>query len=98
MGLFTQLEGDAAILVSKGVYKQVPLYARDGVIYAKANGGFIKLNTDGSTSKSDHRLDTLAIEAPLYKGPFGWLRTSGGNGAKPLGSQESERLLLGVTP
>lgn len=98
MGLFQQLEGDAAVLVSKGVYKQVPLYSRDGVIYAKANGGFIKLNLDGSTSKADHRLDTLAIEAALFKGKFGWLRIDKSDGACALSGRESEKLLLGVTP
>lgn len=73
MGLFQELEGDVAILVSNGVYKQVPLYKRDGYLFAKSGGGFVRLHADGATSQASVRIDTLSIEGALYKDPLGRL-------------------------
>lgn len=47
MSLFKELEGDAAIVVMGGVYKQVPLYARNGFIFAAVSGGYVRLKADG---------------------------------------------------
>lgn len=68
MGLFQEVEGEAAILSQNGVYKQVPVFKRDGYLYAKASGGFVRLYEDGSTSKSRCRLDTLTWGDPLTLG------------------------------
>lgn len=65
MGLFKQVEGEAAVLVDNGVYKQADIYTRDGYLYAKAAGGFVRLNSDGSTTKHRMRLDTLTWTAQL---------------------------------
>lgn len=62
MGLFTECEGDVAILIQKGVYKQVPLYMRNGYYYAKLGSGFIKLHADGTTTHPTTRLDTITVE------------------------------------
>jgi hypothetical protein len=94
MGFFTQIEGEAAILVQKGVYKQVDLYRRDGALYAKASGGFIKLFADGSTTSAATRLDTLSYDGPLFKDPLGRLLVDPGiKGAKALESNITQKLL-----
>lgn len=59
MGLFQEIEGEAAVLVEGGVYKQVPLFKRNGYLYAKLGSGFVKLYADGSTTKPKCRLETL---------------------------------------
>lgn len=62
MGLFQEIEGEAAVIVEGGVYKQVPVYKRNGYLYAKVGGGFIRLYADGSTTKPKARLETLTWE------------------------------------
>lgn len=94
MGLFIESEGDAAVISMGGVYKQVEVYTRDGYVYAKANGGFVRLLADGSTSKSNCRLDHLVTDMPLFRDAFGKLCTSTVTGAKPL-PREQATLLLG---
>lgn len=51
--LFHKVEGAACVLRCKGVYKQVDVYHRDHVLYAKAAGGFISLKRSNGTSKPD---------------------------------------------
>ena len=34
MSFFKKVEGDAAVLVANGVFKQVDLYTRDGYVFA----------------------------------------------------------------
>lgn len=68
MGLFQEVEGEAAVLVENGVYKQVPVYKRDGYLYAKIGGGFVRLFADGSTTKAKCRLDTLTWDNPKALG------------------------------
>lgn len=73
MGLFQHLEGEAAILIENGVYKQVDVYARDGYLYGKVNGGFVRLNADGSTTKAKCRLNHLDFSGPLAMDNLGRL-------------------------
>ena len=85
--LFQELEGETCILYSAGVFTECAVYTRNhSELFAKAGSGFIRLNTDGSTSKSKYRLDTLTI-ASLHKDPFGRLLTTAGRNTKPLTSQ-----------
>lgn len=83
MGLFQALDGEAVILREGGVYKQADLYSRDGVLFAKAAGGFIKLNANGSTSKPKIMVEDLPTTMQLWKGRFGWLLTGPAEGAVP---------------
>jgi len=94
MGFFQEVEGEAAVLVENGVYKQTPLYLRDGYLYAKVSGGFVRLMADGSTTKSRMRLDHISFEAALCRDPLGKLCTSQVAGSAPLPS-DRRRLLLG---
>lgn len=70
---FQELEGDVAILVSNGVYKQCKLFTRNGYLFAQVAGGFVRLMRDGSTSNAKFRLDTLITEKSLFQDGFGRL-------------------------
>ena len=96
MGLFKEVEGEVAILVEGGVYKQAPLYTRNGYLYAKSNGGFVRLNADGSTTKAKCLLETLTWEGRLAADKIGRLcDPSQVRDALPL-PEEKETLLLGA--
>lgn len=62
MGLFQEVVGEAAVLIQNGVYYQVPVYKRNGYLFAKVGGGFVRLYADGSTTKARCRLETLTWE------------------------------------
>lgn len=47
---FTCIEGAFVITSAKGVDRQVDLYEREGKLFAKQCGGFIRLMNDGKTS------------------------------------------------
>lgn len=95
MGLFQQIEGDNAVIVESGVYKQADLYVRDGYLYAKAGGGFVRLYADGSTSKAKCRLDVLMFYKSLRADKFGRLCDTSVTGASSLDEAKERRLLLG---
>ena len=98
MSAFKHIEGEYAIISQGGVYKQVDLYERDGLIYAKAAGGYVQLRYDGSTSKDKLRLQELSWEGPLHQTKFGKLCRPGAvDGSKPLDSAKKDQLLLGHT-
>lgn len=94
MGLFQQAEGAAAILVENGIYKQVDVFTRNGFLYAKIGGGFVRLNHDGSTTKARMRLDTLSYDEPLGVDPMGRLcDLASVPGAKALPQEVTTKLL-----
>lgn len=97
MGLFVQSEGDVAVVVTKGVYKQVPVFIRDGLLYAALGGGFIRLKEDGSTSQPTTRLDHLDFDGELYRDAMGRLCVpTPDRDSKPLDAPKRQ-LLLGAT-
>lgn len=98
MGLFMECNGDVAIVQSKGVYKQVPLYMRNGYFYAKVGSGFIKLNTDGSTSSSNIRLETMTVDniPALATDPMGRLCDLGIVPGSRLLEEDKKHKLLGI--
>lgn len=93
MSFFKEVEGEAAVVVQNGVFKQVPLYTRDGQLFVKANGGFVRLYADGSTTVSKMRLDFMSWSGPLYRDKFGKLCTADAPDAIPLPEPQSQRLL-----
>lgn len=94
--MFKKLEGETAVLHSKGVYRVADLYERDGKLFAGLTSTtFVRLYANGSTSKPATQIETLQLDGPLYKDRFGRLTTTGGDGRKPLIESESETLLLG---
>ena len=95
MSFFQEVEGEAAILVENGVYKQVPVYSRDGYLYAKIAGGFVRMMADGSTTKARMRLDFMTSEKPLCRDPLGRLCTPDVKGAVSLEPAKAKLLLGG---
>lgn len=95
MGFFKEVEGEAAIVIIGGVFKQVPIYTRDGYLFAKVGGGFVRLFSDGSTTKSKMRLDYMSWEGDLRRDSMGRLCTSSVKGSKPLDIKQSTLLLGG---
>lgn len=97
MGLFVQSEGDVAVVVNKGVYKQVPIFIRDGLLYAAYGGGYIRLKEDGSTSQPTARLDHLDFDGELHRDAMGRLCVpSRDRDSTPLDAPKRQ-LLLGTT-
>lgn len=61
MNFITAIPEGQAIINSRGVYRQVPIYERGGKIYAKYGAGFVRLSQGGATSSPSVRwaeLDT----------------------------------------
>jgi hypothetical protein len=50
---FEVIEDSIVIIRQKTIYKQVKAYDRNGDIYAKACGGFVRLAVSGGTSHPD---------------------------------------------
>lgn len=97
MGLFVQSDGDSAVIVAKGVYKQVPIFTRDGLLYAAYGGGYVRLKEDGSTSQPTARLDHLDFDGELHRDQMGRLCVpSPDRQSKPLEDQRKQ-LLIGET-
>lgn len=94
MSFFQQSEGNAAIVSEGGVYKQVDIYTREGFLYAKVSGGFVRLMHDGSTSKAKMRLVHLTWDGILYH-VSGKLANNTAAGKSVRISDHAEQLLLG---
>ncbi len=65
MKFFTQIPEAQAILRQSGVYRQVDLYARDGLVYAKYGAGYVRLAQGGSTSHP--KINWLETDSPVGK-------------------------------
>ena len=70
MKFFSSIDEGQAIVMSKGSYRQVPLYERGGRVYAKYGAGFVRLNKGGSTSN-------LAVRWSEYDAPNGVITEKG---------------------
>lgn len=97
MSFFQEVEGEAAVLVENGVYKQVPLYVRDGFLYAKIGGGFVRIMADGATTKAKCRLDFMSWSGLLAKDALGRLCDPGVvKNCQMLAGDTQQRLLGGA--
>lgn len=94
MGLFKALEGQVAVIVENGVYKQADLFGRDGYLYAKIGSGFVRLYADGSTTKAKCRIDALHVDAALYQDRLGRMCDASVTGGKVL-TNDQAKLLIG---
>lgn len=95
MAFFKKVEGEAAVVVANGVYKQVDLYTRDGYVYAAAAGGFVRLMADGSTTHPKMRLEYMTWRDGLGRDPLGRLCSVDTPGARLLEEKVSAKLLGG---
>lgn len=71
MGFFKQVEGEAAVLIRNGIYRQCDVYERDNYLYAKVSGGFVRLYADGSTTNIKTRLDIISWTDPIARDATG---------------------------
>lgn len=94
MGFFKKVEGEAAILIENGVYKQVDLYTREGYLYAAVSGGFVRLMADGSTTKAKLQLVHMSWAGGLGRDGLGRLCSLDVPGARSL-EKKQEQVLLG---
>lgn len=83
------------MLVIGGVYSQVPLYTRDGYLYAKYGSGFVRLMADGATTKAKLRLDFMSFDGALYRDALGRLCTDGAKGTLKALDGDAKTMLLG---
>ena len=88
-------EGQVAILVRGGIYKQAPLYTRNGYIFAKSGDGFVRLTSSGATSAPSTRIESLVMDFELFEDQYGRLCDASVTGAKAI-PVTSRRLLLGA--
>lgn len=95
MSFFQHVDNEAAILIQGGVEKQCDLYTRDGYLYAKVAGGYVRLFQDGSTMKPKMRLVHMSWTGPLSRDRQGRLCTAQMPGAIPVDIPKAQ-LLLGV--
>jgi hypothetical protein len=58
-GLFHVVDDAQIVLRSKGVFKQVKIFHRDGKLYAGWGSGFVRLLASGGTSKPDVSWEAL---------------------------------------
>ncbi|PTX49075.1 hypothetical protein IQ03_02450 [Gemmobacter caeni] len=93
MGMFKEVEGEVAVIVKNGVYRQCPLYVRNGYFYAKDGGGFVRLYHDGSTTVSKCRLDEISYDGELRRDALGRLCDGTVAGAKLLEGDNKTKLL-----
>lgn len=66
MDRFHEMQDGAAIIASKGVYKQVKLFTRGDELYAQYGGGFIRLYEKG-TSLPNVRLEAYDVPTNRYR-------------------------------
>lgn len=92
MGFFKEVEGEACVIIHKGTYRQCPVYTRDGYLYAKVAGGFVRLMSDGSTTRTHTRLETISIET-LTSSSTGKLALEGTPGTKALAAPKAQLLI-----
>lgn len=97
MTYFTELEpeGQVAVLVRNGVYQQAPLFTRNGHLFAKVAGGFVRLAANGSTSAPNIRIDSIVTDLPLFHDRFGRLCDASVDGAKAIEPAQAQMLLGG---
>ncbi len=55
MDYFSEIPEGQAIVMTRGVYRQVKLYERGGKVYARHGSGLVKLSQGGSTSAMNVR-------------------------------------------
>lgn len=82
--MFTKLEGDAAILHSKGRLYQCDLYEWQGGLFAKQGGGFVRLRANGGTSVPSVTLTQVITTRPLFMDRFERLVIAPGSGVIPF--------------
>lgn len=82
--MFKKMNGDQALLVAKGTFKEADLFEFQGGLFAKHGSGYVRLKANGSTSKPGVDFCHLETEAELWSDPFGRISVTNRDGYKPL--------------
>lgn len=90
---FKHIEGEAAVIIERGIYRQTDLYERNGFLYAKIGTGFVRLFADGSTTKAKARLDAMSWEGNLARDGLGRLCRPTVSGSTPLPGDRQQALI-----
>ncbi len=80
MKLFHEVPDTQAIMLTRGAYRQVPVYYRGERVYVKYGSGFVRLMAHGGTSCPNVRWDDMEqhdkivrgvgkFSEPVWKGP-----------------------------
>lgn len=71
MDLFTIVEAGKAIIVDRGIYRQVELYERGDMLFAAHRGGFVRLLSRNMTTVPHVKWDAIVGVAyrEEYNGP-----------------------------
>lgn len=79
MKVFSQIEGEIAVVRSGGVFKQVDLYRRGNDLFASHGSGFIRLLDKGATSHPKVMWDEISLASPSQYtvGPHGRIALKG---------------------
>lgn len=82
--MFKKIDDAEAVIVERGVFRPAEAYTRDGAVFVKAKGGFVRVKQDMSTSHPDVKLDAFHYDGPLFLGQFGRIYAEPGAGRKKL--------------
>lgn len=73
MNYFTAIDEGFAIIRNRGVYRQAPLYEREGKIYAKHGSGFIRLLQNNGTTVPTIKWNEIDTPHGSYTADMGGL-------------------------
>lgn len=91
---FKLLDGDSAVVRVNGTFKETALYSWGGMLFVEiSKGSFVRLNKDGSTSKSKMQLVSLVTDRPLLADKFGRLCVDKSDGRMVLDPAQTQKLL-----
>lgn len=97
--MFQPVQGEAAVMRVKGGFKVADLYERNGYLYAKINGKFVRLMWDGSTTDPNIAIDEMTWDkGTLFHDGTGKLCRVSVPGAKVLPETKAVRLLGAPLP
>lgn len=60
MSAFVEIEGAYIVTHEAGVFRQVPAFERNGVLFAKQKGGFVRLQESKRTSHAKVRWEEIS--------------------------------------
>lgn len=97
MSTFKLIEGEYVIVSQGGLYKQVPMAERNGVLYACVGGGYASLRADGGTSKDKLRFIEMSWTGKLATTGVGFMKLCRDDvvGCRVLDGKKTDQLLLG---
>ena len=93
MSGFKIIEGEYVIVSQGGVYKQVAVAVRNGYLFAATSGGYVRLYSNGGTSKDKLRFDEMSWEGVLYADKLGKLTDGTPPNSAPLDKPTAQKLL-----